>query len=73
MVLKDYHSREIQFLNSYPIVLVSFPSGGCVGNLVDNRRNYQEYEYEFHLLHCHTIFTVPHFIDGERVLDYQKN
>ena len=43
-----------EFLNLYNVILVSFPSGGCVDVVVDNQRNYQEYKYVY-FLQYHTL------------------
>ena len=44
------------------MILVYFPSGGCVDDVVDNQTNYQ----------LTSIITV-HFMNSTSVLDYQKN
>ena len=56
------------FLNFYIIVLVSFPSGGCVDENVGNRTSYQGYDYEYddYFLQDHK-WTVTHFMNGEKV------
>ena len=46
---------EKEFLNLYTMALFfSFPLGGCVGEVVDNRTNYQGYKYVYFLQH-HTL------------------
>ena len=54
---------ENKFLVLYTTILVSFPLGGCVDEVVDNQTNDQRYTYA-HLLYCHTL-TVLHFMNGE--------
>ena len=53
---------EKEFLNLHTAILFSFPLGGCVDEVVDNRTNYQGYKY-VHFLHYHTL-TVIHFMNG---------
>ena len=53
---------EKECLNLYTMMLFSFPLGGCVDEVVDNRTNYQGYKY-VHFLHYHTL-TVIHFMNG---------
>ena len=38
---------EKEFLISYTMILSSLLSGGCVDRIVDNRTNYQWYEYVY--------------------------
>ena len=52
--LSDYHT----------IILVSFPLGWCVDEVVDSQANYQGYKYDDHFLWCHT-FAVKHYVNGE--------
>ena len=40
---------EKEFLNLYTMILVPFPSGGCIDEAVDNRENYQGYKYVYFL------------------------
>ena len=47
------------------MALISFPSGGGVDEVVDNRTNYQGYKY-VHFLRDH-IFTVINFMNDEGV------
>ena len=44
------------------MILVYFPSGGCVDDVVNNRENYQL-----------TSVIVIRFMKGRSVLDYKKN
>ena len=53
-------------MNLYTAILVSFLSGGCVDEVVDNWADYQWYEYDVYFLQCHTL-TVIHDINGEGV------
>ena len=50
----------------YTITRVSFPSGGCVNDAVDKRADHQGYQYDVHILQCHT-FTAVHFMNREGV------
>ena len=50
----------------YSIILVSFPLGGCVDEVVDSQANYQGYRYGIHFLWCH-IFAVMHSVNGEGI------
>ena len=54
---------ENTFLVLYTTILVSFPLGGCVDEVVVNETNDQRYTY-VHLLYCH-LLTVLHFMNGE--------
>ena len=36
---------EKEFSNLYTMIIIYFPSGGCVDEVVDNRTNYQGYKY----------------------------
>ena len=47
-------------------ILVPFPCGGCVDEVVDKLSSYQENRYDVHFLECHT-FAVIHFMNGEKV------
>ena len=40
---------EKEFLNLYTMMLFSFPLGGCVDEVVDNRPDYQGYKYVYFL------------------------
>ena len=51
------------FLNLYIIILFSFPLGGCIDEVVDNRTNYQGYKY-ICFLQYHSL-AVIHFMNGE--------
>ena len=44
------------------MILVYFPSGGCVDDVVNNQTNHQ-----------FTSIIVVHFMNSASVLDYQKN
>ena len=44
------------------MILVSFPSGGYVHKVVDNRKNYKVHKY-VHFLHYHAL-TVINFMNG---------
>ena len=46
--------------------MVSFPSGGCVDDVVDNQINYQGFQFDVYYIECHRC-TVRCFIKGERV------
>ena len=48
------------------IILISFTSGGCIDEVVDNGANYQEYECDVYFVHCH-LLAVIHFMNGEVV------
>ena len=48
------------------MILVSFPSGGCVHEIVDNRANYQGCKY-IYFLQYH-ILIGRYFINGEEVV-----
>ena len=37
------------------MILVSFPLGGCVDEVVDIQTKYQGYRYDVHFLGCHTF------------------
>ena len=54
---------EKEFLNLYRIMLISFPSGEFVDELVDNQKDYQGYNY-LYFLRYHTS-TVINFVNGE--------
>ena len=64
MVLKDYIFWKQQFWNFDN--MVSFPSGGCVDDVVDNQINYQGFQFNVYYIECHRC-TVRCFIKGERV------
>ena len=53
-------------MNLYSAILVSFLSGRCVDEIVDNGADYQWYEYDVYFLQCH-ILAVIHDINGEGV------
>ena len=57
---------EKEFVNLHIIVLVSFPLGEFVDEVVNNRANYQGYENEVHFLQYHTL-TVMYFMNGEEI------
>ena len=42
------------FLNSYIVILVYFPSSGCVDNVVSHSANYHGYKDDVYLLQCYT-------------------
>ena len=48
------------------MILVSFPLGGCVDEVVSSQANYQGYRYGVHLLWCYT-FTVILSVNGQGV------
>ena len=48
------------------VILVSFPLGGCVDEIVDIQANYQGYRCDVHFLRCRT-FAVIHFVNGKGV------
>ena len=48
------------------MILVSFPLGGCVDEVVNSQANYQGYRYGVHLLWCYT-FTVILSVNGQGV------
>ena len=43
--IRESFFSEKKFFNLYSIILVSFPSGGCVDEAVHSRTNYQGYKY----------------------------
>ena len=45
------------------MILISFPLGGCVDEVLHNRKNYAGNKY-IYLLRYHTL-TVIHFMNGE--------
>ena len=47
------------------MVLVSFPLGGCVYEVVNNQTNYQVYKYVY-FFQYHTLTTI-HFMSGKKV------
>ena len=65
-LINESFFSEKQLSDNYNIILVSFPLGGCVNEVVDNQANYQEYRYYVHFLRCHT-FAVIHSVNGEGV------
>ena len=56
LINKSFLSEK-EFLNLHTILLVSFPSGGCVAKFVHNRESHQGFEYD-----C--CLTVIHFMNG---------
>ena len=56
---------EKESLNLYTMMLFSFPVGGCVGKVVDNRTNYQGNKYKYFLQY--RTLTVIHFMNDEGV------
>ena len=47
-------------------LLVSFPLGWCVDEIVDGQANYQGSKYDANFLECHT-FAVIHSVNGQGV------
>ena len=43
-MIRSFFSEK-ELLNLFTMLLVSFPSGGCVDEAVYNRTNYQGYKY----------------------------
>ena len=50
----------------YTIILVSFPLGPYVHEVVDSQANYQRCSYDVYFLGCHT-FAVLHSVNGEGI------
>ena len=48
------------------MILVSFPLGRCVDEVVKSQANYQGSRYEVNFLRCHA-FAVIHYVNGEGV------
>ena len=46
------------------MILLSFPLGGCVDEVVDSQVDYQGYIYDLHFLQGHT-FAVIHPVNDE--------
>ena len=46
------------YFNLYTIILVSFPSGGWFGEVINNQVNYQGCKYDVCFLHCHTFIVI---------------
>ena len=63
----SFFSEKKQLLGYYAIILVSFPLGGYVDEVVDSRANYQEYRYDVHFFWYHT-FEVMRSVTVEGVL-----
>ena len=63
-MIRSFFSEK-ELLNLFTMLLVSFPSGGCVDEAVYNRTNYQGYKYVY-FFRYHTL-TVIGFINGEVV------
>ena len=58
-----YVSFQEKLLSDYyTIIMVSFPLGGCVNEVVNSQVNYQGYRYDVHFLCCHT-FAVMHSVN----------
>ena len=60
---KFFSEKEI--LNSYSMILFSFPLDGCVDEVVSNQTNHQRCKYIYFLQY--RTLTVSHFINGEGV------
>ena len=58
--------KQDYFLDCYATILVSFPLGGSVDDVVDSQESYQWYKYDVHFRQCHT-FAVIHSVNGEGV------
>ena len=56
---------EKEFFNLNTMILVSFPSCGCIAEVFDNWENFEGYKYVYSLQH-HTL-TVIYFMNGEGV------
>ena len=54
---------EKEFLNLYAMTLFSFPLGGCVDEVVDDRTNYQGHKYVYFIQY--RTLTFIHFVKGE--------
>ena len=64
LVIESFFKKK-QLIN-YTIVLLSFPSGGFVDEVVNSQGNYQECWYNVYFLWCHT-FAVIHSENGEGI------
>ena len=53
----------LKILNLYAMTLFSFPLGGCVDEVVDDRTNYQGYKYVYFIQY--RTLTFIHFVNGE--------
>ena len=57
---------EKKISDYYTIILVSFPLGGYVDDIVDSQANSEGYRYDIYFLGCHT-FAVIHLVNDEGV------
>ena len=62
----NFFSEKTKLLDYYTIILVSFPLGRCVDEVVDSRENYQRYRCDIHFLWCRTL-AVIHSVNGAGV------